>query len=379
MRKGKIINFEILWDSNEPLEVVAPKVLSKDIISAANEGYNTILGIMLNEGLLPYDNSSGNKVFEQLKTLADRLGIEIILVSSVGDKFKHINVPFEIIDFNYHARLVYNAYKDKNKEKCASTKFLFLGGCPTRPNRLGLLSKFYDKNMLDKIEWSFFPPVYQEDKNWCRNYLSRYTDSEYMTFLNKTNKKFDNVYSAITSLIHDSDQVHGNDWLNVKHMDFFKSPGYIHESVFNNTCFSIVSEGPNFWTTDYKFITLITWRTIINKHPFIFAGHFEQFDYIKSLGFKTFEEYMLIPDYAYIDNEEERLDAIVKNAKNLIDSFDSKIYNDAEYNYNRYLEIILEQDKLFDFFEYTLGIDNAEINYYLNQIGIAHLVRDPDV
>jgi len=88
---------------------------------------------------------------------------------------------------------------------------------------------------------------------------------------------------------------------------------------------------------------------------------------------------MLIPDYAYIDNEEERLDAIVKNAKNLIDSFDSKMYNDAEYNYNRYLEIILEQDKLFDFFEYTLGIDNAEINYYLNQIGIAHLVRDPDV
>ena len=378
MKKGKIINFEILWDSNEPMEVVVPKILSKDIRQAAQEGYNTILGIMLNEGVLPYD-TDGSLIFHKLDNLAKELGIEIILLSSVGERFRYTTIPFKVINFNYHARLVYSAYKHKEHNSINSDKFLFLGGVPTRPNRIGLLNKFYKNNLFDCMDWSFFPPKYAEDKEWCRHHLDEYNDRDYNKFINLSERKFDNVYAEITELIHDSEQAHGNEWFEVTKLDFFKSPGYINESVFNTTLFSVVSEGPNFWTEDYRFITLITWRTIINKHPFIFAGHPEQFEYIKSLGFKTFEDHLLIKDYAYIQDEDARLDAVVKNAKYLLDNFNSCVTKDAEYNYNRYLEIIKEQDSLFEYFRTALGIDRSEINYYLNQTGISHLVRNLDV
>ena len=379
MKKGKIINFEFLWDFDTVIEIDATKILLKDIEEAAKNGFNVILGIMLNEGILPYDTLSCVKMFEKLKLLETKLQIEIILVSAVGTKFKSIEVPFQVIDFNYHARLVYNAYADKNFEKRQSDKFLFLGGCSTRPNRIGLLSKFYNKNMLDNMEWSFFPPTYPADKNYCRNYLKDFSESEYMNFIKTVDKKFDNVYADVTYLIHDADQKHGDEWFDIKKSDFFKSPGYIDQAIFRRTKFSIISEGPNFWSNNHEFITIITWRTIINRHPFIFAGHPDQFKYIKSLGFKTFEEYLCIPDYAYIENEQDRLSAVVENAKHLLNNFSSEIYNDVEYNYNRYIEIISAQEKLFEHFIKDLGIDAEEIHYYLNQTGLAHLVRDVDV
>lgn len=378
MKKGKIINFEILWDTDEPIDLLMPRILSKDIIDAFNNGYTTILGIMLNEGILPYDTPIGEVALGKLATLADQLGLEIILISSVGTKFKNIKIPFKIIDFNYHARLVYNVYVNKTHKKIDNNKFLFLGGVPTRSNRIGLLKKFYEQNMLSWMDWSFFPPGYEEDKVWCRNYMGEYSDLEYTNFLKTVNKKFDNVYSEVTHLIHDSEQIHSDEWFKIVDTSFFKSPGYIHESIFNNTSFSIVSEGSNFWTDNYDFITLITWRTLINKHPFIFAGHCDQYEYIKSLGFTTFEKYMLIPNYAYITDEEEKLNAIVKNARHLIENFNAEIYNDACYNYNKYLEIISQQDSMLDDLQNSLNVDNDEIQHYLNQVGISHLVRSPD-
>jgi hypothetical protein len=101
--------------------------------------------------------------------------------------------------------------------------------------------------------------------------------------------------------MHDSAQYHNDRWFEIIDQDFFKSPGYIDPAIFKNTIFSIVAEGPNFWDSIYEFITIITWRTIRNGHPFIFAGPVEQFEYIKQLGFRTFEEYLLIKDYAYIE------------------------------------------------------------------------------
>jgi hypothetical protein len=382
MLKGKIINFEVLWDCEESAVDLYPHTFKKDILNAAKDGYNLIVGIMLNEGLLYCDNRRFLKVFDDLKNISEELKIEIKLVSSLGENFKNIDVPFEVLHYDYHARMIFNSYKNVNFDlNRKSDKFLFLGGVPTRANRIGLLSKFYDQQMLDHCEWSFFPPIYHEDKVWCRNHLRKYSDDQYERFINSCQRRFDDRYVDVNYLMHDSVQYHNDQWFEIIDKEFFKSPGYIDPQIFRNTCFSIISEGPNFWGEDYEFITIITWRTIRNCHPFIFAGPIEQYDYIKKLGFKTFEEYLLIKDYAYIDNEHQRLDAVVENAKHLLKNYSSIkdcLDKDVEYNYKNYMRIIEKQDRLLDHIEKDLIVDRKEINHLLDGVGFDHLVRKKD-
>jgi hypothetical protein len=382
MAKGKIINFEVLWDSEESILDLYHLTFRKDIEQAALDGYDTILGIMLNEGILCYDNEQCIEIFNDLKEISKKLNIEIKLLSSLGEEFKRIKVPLEVIHYDYHARMIFNSYKHLDFDiSRSSNKFLFLGGVSTRPNRIGLLSKLYDQGMLTHADWSFFPPIYQEDKQWCRDYLKKYSDDEYDAFINFCQRRFDDRYIGVNYLMHDSVQYHNDRWFEIIDQDFFKSPGYINPTVFKNTSFSIVSEGPNFWDSIHEFITIITWRTIRNGHPFIFAGPIEQFNYIKKLGFRTFEEYLLIKDYAYIENDAERMDAVIKNTEHLLENYSSLkdlLDIDAEYNYKHFLKIIKEQDCILEYIEHDLGVQRSEIDYLLNGVGFDHLVRKKD-
>jgi hypothetical protein len=166
--------------------------------------------------------------------------------------------------------------------------------------------------------------------------------------------------------------------MDIVHTKFFKKPGYLTPKVFEDTRFSIISEGPNFWTNDYEFVTEKFWRTIINNHPFIFAGPTEQFEYIKSLGFKTFENYLPIKKYAYIEDEDKRFNAIVKNTQYLLKNNNRDIANDVRHNYNRYLDILETQNLLFNRLENDMAVPRAEINHYLDNEGLDHLIREKD-
>lgn len=379
MKKGKILNFEILWDTDQGLELLAEKYLPIDIKEAADEGCTHIVGVMLNEGILPFDNTELQQFFNNLKMQTDELGINLILLSSLGDKFKNISVPFKLYPFSYYARFVFNSYKNVKLPSYNNTKdkFLFLGGAATRSNRIGLLSKFYDAGLLDRAEWSFFKPTYDTDVSWCRTHLARYTNDEYEKFINSVERSVDDRYDDVKLLIKDADETFG-DWMDIVHTKFFKKPGYLTPKVFEDTRFSILSEGPNFWTNDYEFVTEKFWRTIINNHPFIFAGPTEQFEYIKSLGFKTFENYLPIKKYAYIEDEDKRFNAIVKNTQYLLKNNNRDIANDVRHNYNRYLDILETQNLLFNRLENDMAVPRAEINHYLDNEGLDHLVREKD-
>ena len=381
MKKGKILNFEILWDTDEGLLSLAEKYIPLDIKKASEEGCTHIAGIMLNEGLLPFDDIELQDFFNKLKLQTEELGITLILLSSLGEKFKNISVPFEVCYFPYHARFVFNSYKNEALPYYddSRNKFLFLGGAATRSNRIGLLSKLYDKGLLENAEWSFFKPSYEEDIKWCRKHLERYDDAEYEEFVNNVERNIDERYNEVKMLIKDAQETSKDmDWHDIVHTKFYKKPGYLTPRVFEDTRFSILSEGPNFWTDDYDFVTEKTWRTIINKHPFIFAGPTQQFDYIKSLGFKTFEEYMLIHDYAYIENENERMDAVVKNVEHLQQTPNKNIIYDVEHNFDNYLDIIEKQNRLFYRLEHELHIPRKEIDHYLDNEGLDHLIREKD-
>lgn len=382
MKKAKIINFEWMIDTDQDIRPIILKYLFKEFKKFKLEGINTVIGLFSVEGILPWDQSRNKEYFEEIKKYADVNDIKIILLSGLGEKFKQLDVPFECYYTPYLLRLTFNNYRYldiKTSHNITSKKFLFLGGCPTRNNRILLLSKFYENNLLDNADWSFFYPVLKEDRDLCRIFLKHYSDEEYDNFIKYAVKSPDQKYSNVIKYFRDSGVMDNSlNWSDVASSEFWLNPVYIDPSIFENTSFSIISEGPNCWSDDYEFITEKTWRTILYKHPFIFAGHPDQFRYLKNLGFKTFEEYFPIKDYAYIEDENKRLDAIVENVKFLINNDDvrQQMTQDVQYNFDKFISYANSQELFLKKLKDEFSICDLEFDKNFNTLGFENLITD---
>lgn len=388
MKQGRLINFELLWDTDIEVNNLLPKILEKDFQQAAFDGIDTIIGTFLLEGVLPYDTDNiYNKIlFLEIKKLSDKYNLEVIILSGLGENFQRNKMPFKVIYTPYHLRISFNILSsiNGNVEYNANDKFLFLGGVPTRMNRIYLLSKLYEQDLLLKGEWSFFIPSSQEDQDYCRNLLSHYSDIEYNNFLKKCTRSIDNKYQGVIKFLKDYAPYKQGDfeeWSKIVHTDFWKNPVYIDPEIYNRTSLSIISEGINFWSDDYDFITEKLWRAIIYKHPFIFAGHPDQFKYVKRLGFETFEKYMLVKDYAYTHNEKERIDLIVKNIDHFLTNqkrFQKELEHDISDNYNLFLKLANDQSLLLRSLKIEYNISDAEFAKFFDTHGWENLVRPID-
>ena len=382
MIKGKLINFEFLIDTEEDIVPTIMFRLGEKFKEFSLAGVDTVFGLYPMEGILPWDQEHCVQYFNQIKELGDQNNLKIILISGLGEAFKQITVPFEYYFSPYMLRLVFNNYNHFNinhSYNSVPNKFLFLGGVPTRNNRILLLSKLYDDKLLDHAVWSFFYPNKKEDQILCRNFLLHYSDAEYESFLKNTLKSIDQTYVEVIKYFRDSDVSDESlNWGDIKHCDFWKNPIYIDPEVFKNTSFSIISEGPNFWSSDYNYITEKTWRTILYKHPFVFAGHPDQFRYLKKLGFKTFEEYLPIKDYAFIEDEEARLDAIVKNVEYWISNPEirAQLIDDVSHNFELLLSYAKKQDLFLTDIKERYSIDQSEFNQHFNTLGFENTATD---
>jgi hypothetical protein len=221
------------------------------------------------------------------------------------------------------------------------TKGLWTIGRVERPHRAILMSKLWENNLLDRIDWSFY--TYSDNKDYIhKTLLSHYDDLTFEKFIKDCTRSLD--FTANTD-------------------DNFHSSGYPFDpNLYRNTSFSIVTES-DFNIYDYhqpEFtpkITEKTYRTIINKHPFISAWFPGMIKKLKSKGYRTFEEYTTNPNYNEIRDLDTRLNAIVTN----IDTFHErltrpevveKVRADIEYNYQHYLKHVeIELAKLQSIFD----------------------------
>ena len=114
-------------------------------------------------------------------------------------------------------------------------------------------------------------------------------------------------------------------------------------SMYSRSRFRIISETSfkKFKKFPIAWITEKTWLTIANRCPFIMAGQPGTLDFLESLGFKTFREYLLDPDYDNLKDPKERLLAIVKNAEYWINDkrFDQEIHQDVEHNFHHFVTL----------------------------------------
>ena len=324
--------------------------------TAKLQGVDTVYGLMLIDGFL----YRGPEIFP--------VDIPVNLIAGMCEDSNHLY-------FNYNHRMVFNSFKNTRLPNWSGngTHFLFLGGVPSRANRINLLSKFYDADLLSNAVWTFFPPWTDDDTTWCRNALSHYTEEKYLKFLNDCNKRIDDRYelsknySRVSREEWDKQDTYNQPWV--------KDLAWINPQIFADTVLSVISEGNAYPpATNFKFLTEKTWRAVAMKHPFVFAGYPEQFDYAKSLGLRTFEEYMLIKDYASIQDEDKRLDAVVLNTKYFLENYKNykdNINADTEHNYSVYMEIVTEQDK----FLANLPVSEDEKSYWFGQPGLSHLMK----
>ena len=379
-----LINFELFYLNGDydqlDLETKRFQLIKEEI---DNSKSTEIVGLLLNDGLLYIKNQIFLETLRSIKKYIDQTTKQklTLLVGMCAESSSYlenndIDVGIEFLNFpHWMVAKGYEHRASSNIWNHSADKFLFLGGVPSRYNRIILLSKLYDAGLLDRAVWSFFPPWNENDRVWCRNALGHYTDDEYQIFLNFANKKIDDVYDRAK----DYSRLSGKELKekNIYQERYLKDVGYIDPAVFSGTLFSIVSEGNAYPPADnFYFLTEKIWRSVVNRHPFILAGYPEQVKYAKKIGLRTFEDYFLISDYYLIENEHERLDAIVENVRHFLSNYShyiSDIRNDVEYNYNVFWEIYNTSQQHIQ--RYSLDDQRK----FFDHCGWAHLIRIPDV
>jgi hypothetical protein len=380
----KLINFELLYaNGSTDINKLNFKLIIEEMTAAVKNGYREIVGLLLLDGFLYKDNEQFYQTMRDVQDYAKVLGVKkITLLAGMCENFEHKlkknGIYFDVEFFDFTLWMIYQSYDEFNSNLLWNHKeqnFLFLGGIPSRKNRITLLSKLYDRGMLtEKNKWSFFPPWTTDDKSWCRAELKKYSDVEYETFLNYCNKSIDELYNDAKEY----SKLDGTELLkqNIYSKDWLQDPGFIDPNVYSSTAFSIISEGNAYPpASDFYFLTEKTWRAVANNHPFIISGYPEQVEYAKKRGLKTFDEYFVDKNYYNNVDEDARLESIVTNTKAFLENIDNsaeQIRKDISHNYNLFISAIKESKEKIS--QYSKS-DQQEFFY---KKGFSHLIRIPD-
>lgn len=387
--KGRCINFE-LWFTNEDEQDMEriyrtlEHLIKLDIDQAVQDGCNTIFGLLLYEGFLYKNESDYYELLRRVYDYGVSKGIKkFILVCGIVWEYQQElikrNLNYEIIEFDYSAFAMWQTYKDCTIPAWQSdtNKFMFLGGVPSRPNRIQLLSKFYDGGMLteDQAVWSFYPPQNDADKEICRGLCSKYNDAQYNQFLKDSQRSVDDKYAGVAHY----HKATGAEWKTEEYLerDFFKDPNYIDPAVFTGTSISILAEGGAFepaW--DFRFFTEKAWRAVVNRHPFILVDNDMRKEFARSRGLDIFDKFF-VAEY----NDKDKLDGVVTNIKhflNICKEQQEAISHTVDLNFQAYLRIINTCEQTLEYFNTKYSIPQDELRQWFRQKSFDHLFRIPD-
>jgi hypothetical protein len=306
-------------------------------------------------------------VIPNLKNILPQTDMSLIVDDCCNYTFNNISAVHRIPYFlvNTYIRTYHDLHPINSNWNHSAKKALFLIGKAEKTNRIGLLSKFYDRDALEKIEWSLY--TNNGISNRCRNILSYYTDKEFDNFLKTCVKDLDPIKKQLQ--------------IESSHYNGFP----YDTALYENTLLSIISEtiydqenntADPILISNNAQITEKTWRTIANRHPFVMASTPGTLKKLKAMGFKTFENYMKITDYDSIVNDQARLTAIADNTEFFIDNYHNHIDDikaDIEHNAYKFEEIAKSEIvKLQEFMQ----LDNCNTLDTINIIKKFYFLED---
>jgi hypothetical protein len=220
--------------------------------------------------------------------------------------------------------------RHKNRWHPESKKALFLIGKPVKHQRIGLMNEFYRNNLLDYLDYTLHLPYSRENTNSIRELgIDSLQDENYL-------RKF------LTDIQRPSNDIVLENQIKSTGFEYTGFPTDL--KYYKNTCLSIVSENSfTFHDTDIKPIPYLTekmFRAVINYHPFIVIGDTGISDYIKSLGYKTFDHFFIPSNNKTFINTESTLSWAAKSVKHFIDNVDKNkdaIRELVSHNFNHFI------------------------------------------
>jgi hypothetical protein len=249
-------------------------------------------------------------------------------------------VEFDLLTLHFELN-VYKTTTLNPQWNPATEKFLFLTGKPNHVNRIRLLHKFYENNLIEHCVWSLF--MNPQLRKSSRTLLSELSDQEFDMFVDAHINNPDKI-----NIVHGS----GGSC----HYD-----GYPFDaSMYSNTSFRVISETQMF---AQPIVTEKTWTTIANRQPFIIAGYQDSLSDLKKLGYKTFENYLKINNYDTIKNAEDRLTAVVENTRHWLKTLrvdQEQIAQDVEHNYQLLMSQMNKTASTFNSIYRKLGSVNYQ-------------------
>ncbi len=237
------------------------------------------------------------------------------------DVWKNVNV----VAYNsWLCRLYYNEPSPK-EPNLSIDKFLFIVGKPNKKHRIFTLYDLYQRDSLDKCEWSlFYEPKLEEH---VRIHLPNISDNEYSTFINSTIRSIDDI-----SPVFQADNV-----------DFHRICFNPTAPIFSKASVSLVNETllsrELFW-----FITEKTWKAIKNLHPFVLVGYKETYEYLESLGIDTFQYAVKHTHDKLVGSEEDVIKMCVDNVLYMMENKThhmEELRNSVLHNYSVYESLAL--------------------------------------
>lgn len=240
------------------------------------------------------------------------------------------------LDLEY--RIHHTDVKHNSVWNANSDRGLFLNLKANKPQRVGLLYKFVEANLIEKLDYSFHPYCIVNnttDMDTEKMYSIISKKNDFAVFAKKYARSIDNI---VDPFIKTNEHV---------------TSGYPYDiNIYKNTSVSVVSE--TLWGTRNIFLTEKAWKPIINHHPFVMAGQPNTLKFMKNLGFKTFDNYLKITDYDQEEDHFKRLSNIVENTKFFLDNkhlMKDDIERDIAHNFYRFFEMCREQNNKFNIFD----------------------------
>lgn len=290
-----------------------------------------------------------------LPVLEFKLKKEILVNSEISSEKQKILKDFRLVDwyFFFHGfaalswfnNLKYQPKIENSKSKVFSCYNNLISGF--RSYRLLLVSHLNEKNLLDKGSVS------------CNlnDQFGSWTQSVKSEFLSKNAKiKIFNTFSKLNSpLIADQDNTHGA----LSAEPEFTDINQCHWHVVTETVFF----------QEKLHLTEKVFKPIVNRLPFILVAAPGNLAYLKSYGFKTFDQWI---DESY-DNEkdpEKRIEMIVHEIEKLcnlsndkLNTITEEIQEVVDYNFNWFYggfkELIVNE--MVD--NYSKALDELQINH----------------
>ena len=217
----------------------------------------------------------------------------------------------------------------------SATKGFFPTGNLDRYNRIQMLEELYRANALDWLVWTL--PKSKKQYMPAVNY--------YWHVCNNVPKDFDDFYNYCSShAVNITDGISPFSFTNFM-------PRYISVDIplnlYKDASFILVSETESLDNLS-PLITEKIPLAIMNHRPFILAGRVGTLRRLKDMGFKTFNEYLLYPDYDNTEDNVQRLKQIAENVKvfpKILQQHQEEILDNIIHNYELLNKIANETEE----------------------------------